>query len=252
MLAQSPAFAAAVDDCFATLPKDAPADLYAMMLEAHAGRCRGARPNWASRAMPSRRCSFWNMPMRNIGKAGASSPMRSSRIAWANMRGLYGGGDGATDALRIVTLRGQVMDAAPAGAMTTVPQCAPAVGKLIGDALDIAAINMAEATVVSGPLAEIAALEARLAGTDHEARRIHIDVAAHSRQLDGQLETFRAGFDGVRFGKLTVPMVSSLRGDWATGDDITSADYWVRHLRHTVRFTDAIAATFATEKAIRN
>lgn len=250
MLAQSPAFAAAVKDCFDGLPKDAPADLYAMMfertLEDTEARAKLGRSGYAIPALFILEYAY--------ARHWESWGIRPDAIL-AHSVGEYAGAVTAgamalKDALRIVTLRGRVMDAAPAGAMTTVPQGAAAVEKLLGDHLDIAAINMAEATVVSGPLAEIEALEARLADTDHAARRIHIDVAAHSRQLDGQLEAFRAGFEGVRFGKLGVPMVSSLRGGWATGDDIVSADYWVRHLRHTVRFTDAMAASFDTGNRI--
>ena len=250
MLAQSPAFANAVAACFAALPSDAPADLHEMMfartLEDAEARGKLGRSGYAIPALFILEYAY--------AKHWESWGIKPDAIL-AHSVGEYAGAVtagamGLTDALRIVTLRGQVMDAAPAGAMTTVPQCAPAVEKLLGDHLDIAAINMAEATVVSGPLAEIEALEARLADTDHAARRIHIDVAAHSRQLDGQLERFRAGFDGVRFGKLSVPMVSSLRGDWAQGDDLISADYWVRHLRHTVRFTDAIATAFTAENRI--
>jgi acyl transferase domain-containing protein/thioesterase domain-containing protein/acyl carrier protein len=250
MLAQSPAFAAAVAACFANLPADAPADLQEMMFaraldDAEARRKLG-RSGYAIPALFILEHAY--------ARHWESWGIRPDAIL-AHSVGEYAGAVTAgamtlKDALRIVTLRGQVMDAAPTGAMTTVPLCAERVQQMLGAHLDIAAINMAEATVVSGPLAEIEALEARLADTDHPARRIHIDVAAHSRQLDGQLERFRAGFDGLCFGRLDVPMVSSLRGDWAQGDDIVSADYWVRHLRHTVRFTDALAAAFATENRI--
>ncbi len=250
MLAQSPVFAGAVAACFAALPKDAPTDLHEMMfartLEDAEARGKLGRSGYAIPALFILEYAY----AKHWESWGITPDAILAHSVGEYAGAVTTGAMGLADALCIVTLRGQVMDAAPAGAMTTVPQCAPAVEKLLGDHLDIAAINMAEATVVSGPLAEIEALEARLADTDHAARRIHIDVAAHSRQLDGQLETFRAGFDGVRFGKMTVPMVSSVRGDWAQGDDVVSADYWVRHLRHTVRFTDAIAATFATENRI--
>jgi amino acid adenylation domain-containing protein len=250
MLAGSPAFAKAVADCFAALPKDAPADLHEMMfartLEDAEARGKLGRSGYAIPALFILEYAY----AKHWQSWGITPDAILAHSVGEYAGAVTAGAMGLSDALRIVTLRGQVMDAAPAGAMTTVPKCAPAVQEMLGEHLDIAAINMAEATVVSGPLAEIEALEARLADTDHAARRIHIDVAAHSRQLDGQLDRFRAGFDGVRFGKLTVPMVSSLRGDWAQGDDIASADYWVRHLRHTVRFTDAIAATFADENRI--
>lgn len=250
MLAGSPAFAAAVKACFDGLPKEAPADLYQMMfergLEDTEARGKLGQSGYAIPALFILEYAY----ARHWDSWGIKPDAILAHSVGEYAGAVTAGAMGLQDALRIVTLRGQVMDAAPAGAMTTVPQCAPAVEKLLGDHLDIAAINMAEATVVSGPLAEIEALEAQLAGTDHAARRIHIDVAAHSRQLDGQLERFRAGFAGVTFGKLAVPMVSSLRGDWARAGDITSADYWVRHLRHTVRFTDAIAAAFAGENRL--
>ncbi|NJM83995.1 MAG: acyltransferase domain-containing protein, partial [Tabrizicola sp.] len=245
MLAASPPFAAAVAACFAALPADAPADLRQMMFdrafEDAEAREKLGRSGYAIPALFILEYAY--------AMHWAAWGIRPDAIL-AHSVGEYAGAviAGAlelADALRIVTLRGQVMDAAPAGAMTTVPACAPKVAELIGDRLDIAAINGANTTVVSGQRADVEALEARLAGTDLAARRIHIDVAAHSRQLDGQLDRFRAGFDGMRFGKPTVPMVSSLRGGWGEGEDFTSADYWVRHLRHTVRFTDAVAAALS-------
>src|SRR5690606_26983482 len=241
MMAQSPVFAAAVEACFAALPATAPADLYEMMfardLADAEARAKLGRSGYAIPALFILEYAY--------ARLWDSWGIRPDAIL-AHSVGEYAGAVTAgamtrADGLKIVTRRGQVMDAARAGAMTTVPMDAESVRALIGDRLDIAAINAAQATVVSGQLADIEALEARLAGSPHEARRIHIDVAAHSRQLEGQLDRFRAGFDGLRFGPLQLPMVSSLTGTWAEGGDLASADYWVRHLRQTVRFTDAVA-----------
>ena len=245
MLAQSPVFAAAVDACFAALPAIAPADLREMMfartLEDAGAREKLARSSYAIPALFILEHAY--------ARLWESWGIRPDAIL-AHSVGEYAGAVAAgamslADALKIVTLRGQVMDAAPSGAMTTVPMDAETTRALMGDDLDIAAINAAHATVVSGRLTDIEAFEARLAGCGHEARRIHIDVAAHSRQLDAQMDRFRAGFDGVRFGALEIPMVSSVTGAWASGDDLASADYWVRHLRQTVRFTDAAATALA-------
>ena len=68
------------------------------------------------------------------------------------------------DAMRIVVLRGKVMDAAPSGAMTTIPANEETTRTLIGCDLDIAALNAPEASVVSGTTEAIVALEKRLRG----------------------------------------------------------------------------------------
>ncbi len=38
----------------------------------------------------------------------------------------------------------------------------------------------------------------------------------------------------------TIPMISNLTGSWLTVAEATDPDYWVRHLRHTVRLSDGI------------
>jgi amino acid adenylation domain-containing protein len=240
MLQQSPVFAAAVEQCFAALPKDAPADLRTMMFE---------RPFTDIEARQKIGRSTYAIPALFVLEYAYAKLWESLGVVpdliLAHSVGEYAGACVAgvlsvADAMRIVTLRGRVMDQAPAGAMTTVPASEEVVRSLIGDALDIAALNAPEASVVSGTVEAIEALEKRLLGTDHECKRIRIDVGAHSRVLDGQLEAFRAGFAGVRFQAPKVKMVSSLRGDLGQGSDFASADYWVRHLRHTVRFTQAV------------
>jgi acyl transferase domain-containing protein len=240
LLQQSPVFAAAVEQCFAALPKDAPADLRTMMFE---------RPFPDPEARQKIGRSTYAIPALFVLEYAYSKLWESLGVKpdliLAHSVGEYAGACVAgvlsvADAMRIVTLRGRVMDQAPSGAMTTVPASEEVVRSLVGDALDIAALNAPEASVVSGTTEAIEALEKRLLGTDHECKRIRIDVGAHSRVLDGQLEAFRAGFAGVRFQAPKIEMVSSLRGDLGQGDDFGSADYWVRHLRNTVRFTQAV------------
>ncbi len=250
MMASSPVFASAVDQCFAMLPATAPSDLRQVMFGARlndeSARVKLLRSSYAIPAvfiLEYAYCKLWE-----------SWGIRPDAIV-AHSAGEYAGALAAgvmelADALKIVTLRGQVMEQAPAGAMTAVPLGEMRVRELIGEGLDIAAVNTAQSTIVSGPIAGIEALEAQLAGSEHEARRIHIDVAAHSRQLDDQLDRFREGLEGISFRQPTVPMVSSLRGSWADGQDFVSADYWVRHLRHTVRFADAVAAVLEAPDSV--
>jgi amino acid adenylation domain-containing protein len=241
LLRDQPVFAAAVAHCLDGLVGSAPADLREVMFargsdDAEATRKLG-RSAYAIPALFVLEYAYARL-LQHFGVRPAAILAHSvGEYAGAVIAGVLD----LTDALRIVALRGQVMDAAPAGAMTMVPAGEAEVRALIGDALDIAAINAPQACVVSGTLAATEALEARLAGTEHECKRIRIDVASHSRVLDGQLDRFRRGFAGVRFAPPQVPMLSSLRGDWARDEDLVTAEYWVRHLRHTVRFSAAVA-----------
>ncbi|HWM02850.1 MAG TPA: SDR family NAD(P)-dependent oxidoreductase, partial [Actinophytocola sp.] len=56
--------------------------------------------------------------------------------------------------------------------------------------------------------------------------------------MDGMLEEFRSVAAGVTYHEPTIPIVSTLTGQPA--EELTDPDYWVRHVRGTVRFDDAV------------
>ncbi|MEZ5964293.1 MAG: SDR family NAD(P)-dependent oxidoreductase [Planctomycetota bacterium] len=154
------------------------------------------------------------------------------------------------DALALVVLRSRLQSSVPAGCILSVPLPEGEVKPLLGEELSLAAVNAAELCAVSGPEHAVAALEAVLAARDIEARRLKISVAAHSAVLDPILDQFRAG---VRKMKLSPPsrrFVSNLTGTWADPHEVTTADYWVRHLRHTVRFADGMATLMAEKHRV--
>ena len=142
------------------------------------------------------------------------------------------------DALAIVVLRGQLFETAPAGGMLSVdlPE-AELTALMAGLDLDIAAINAPDLCIASGPLNSIAQLEQRLAARGSEGRRLHINVAAHSRLLDSVLDAFRERVSGIRFNAPAIPFISNLTGTWADAQTLTDPEYWVRHLRNPVRFS---------------
>ncbi len=58
--------------------------------------------------------------------------------------------------------------------------------------------------------------------------------------MDGALEEFRRVAASVTARPPRITVVSDLTGRPATADELASADYWVRHVRHTVRFADGV------------
>ena len=240
LLETSDAFRNAVDECFAQMPADAPSDLRTVMFE---------RSSDDEKARASMEMSGYAIPALFILEYAYAMIFMSWGVEAAALLGHSAGEYAAAviarvmsvaDALKIVVWRGKVMDAAAAGAMTIIPAPHTKVRELIGETLDIAALNAPDLCVVSGEVEKIGALETQLKDTEFEATRVRINVAAHSRILDDQLENFRGGIDGINLKSPEIPFVSSLRGDWGQEGDFSTIDYWVRHLRHTVRFADTV------------
>ncbi|MTH63233.1 type I polyketide synthase [Paracoccus shanxieyensis] len=146
------------------------------------------------------------------------------------------------DCIGLVRLRGQLMDRVPAGGMLSVPlEPADFAAELAELDLDLAAVNGPSMSVVSGPDAGLDQFAARMAQRDIECQRIAISIAAHSRLLDGVLAEFRAYLASIALNAPQIPIISNQTGQPLSDAQATSPDYWVQHLRGTVRFADGIA-----------
>ncbi|MEM1249749.1 MAG: SDR family NAD(P)-dependent oxidoreductase [Acidobacteriota bacterium] len=150
------------------------------------------------------------------------------------------------DALRIVVLRGRLFTELPSGGMLSVQMSEKHLQQAIAEAglsqeLDIAAVNAPELTAASGTVEALERLEEHLRRNNVESRRIKIDVAAHSQSLDTVLDEFREGLASLRYHEPKIPFASNLTGAWITADEAMDPEYWLRHLRRTVRFGEGIA-----------
>ncbi|RKG63955.1 acyltransferase domain-containing protein, partial [Corallococcus sp. CA054B] len=144
------------------------------------------------------------------------------------------------EALGLVVARGRLMEAMPPGGMVSVLAPVEQVSALVGPAVSVAAINGPETCVLSGPLPELEAAEQALTARGIEHKRVRYARAAHSSMMEPYLEGFAREVARVKFRAPSLPVVSSLTGRWLQEREATSPDYWVRHLRHTVRFSDAL------------
>ena len=144
------------------------------------------------------------------------------------------------DALRLVTLRGQLFERITGGGMVSVPLAAEACRAHLTGNLDLATSNAPELCVVSGPDAELDAFAAKLAALDIEVQRVKIAIAAHSRLLEPILADFGAFLRSIRLNKPSLPFVSNRTGTWITDAQATDPQYWVEHLRNTVHFAEGV------------
>ena len=148
---------------------------------------------------------------------------------------------GFEDCISLVHLRGKLFDRLEPGGMLSVALSAEELEPLLGHALDLGAINAPELSVASGPQPDLLRLEAVLTAKDIDYQRIGIDVAAHSRMLDPILGEFRAFLAGIELNPPQIPVTSNASGSFLTDAEAIDPDYWVSHLRGTVRFSDCLA-----------
>src|SRR5262249_49206074 len=108
-----------------------------------------------------------------------------------------------------------------------------------GDALSIAAVNTESSTVVSGEAQAIDALMQQLQASALFCRKVKVDYASHSAQMDALLPELRAALAGVAPRAGSVPLYSTVLGEKVAGAEL-DAEYWCRNLRQTVRLDRAL------------
>jgi phthiocerol/phenolphthiocerol synthesis type-I polyketide synthase E len=151
------------------------------------------------------------------------------------------------DALALIAARGRLMQALPRGAMLAAAMTEEALQPLLSSTgCSIAAVNDGNLCVLSGTPEAIEKAERELAARGVVARRLQVSHAFHSDMVEPVLPAFEALVAGVRRNAPAIPFISNVTGRPITDEEATSAQYWVRHLRGTVRFADGLGELLRT------
>ncbi|WP_411293693.1 type I polyketide synthase, partial [Streptomyces kunmingensis] len=152
-----------------------------------------------------------------------------------------------SDAARVVALRSRALTGlAGSGGMVSVMLAPETAAELVAGydgRLSVAAVNGPASVVISG---DVDALDGLLAHCeDHaiRARRIPVDYASHSAHVDRIADEVRAALRPVRPRRPTIPMLSTVTGEWID-DAGLDADYWFQNLRRPV-LLDPVVRTLA-------
>ena len=171
-------------------------------------------------------------------------------LAAAHVAGVFS----LQDACRLVAARGRLMgELAGGGAMAAIQASEyEALQSLEGfdDRVALAAVNGTTSVVLSGDEDAISELIGLWEGRSRKVKRLRVSHAFHSSQMDGMLARFAQIASEIPFAAPQIPIVSNLTGEQASAQELCSAEYWVRHVRETVRFGDGIA--WLGERGVRH
>ncbi|WP_425454827.1 type I polyketide synthase [Actinokineospora cianjurensis] len=149
------------------------------------------------------------------------------------------------DAAAVVALRSQaITELAGLGGMVSIPLGEDVVRDRVaawGERISVAAVNGPEATVVSGEPGALDDLLVELNGDNIRARRIPVDYASHSAQVDRLRERITAALAHIVPRRAAIPYYSAVTGDLLDTSGL-GAEYWFANLRETVRFESATSA----------
>ncbi|MEA2665587.1 MAG: phthiocerol/phenolphthiocerol synthesis type-I polyketide synthase [Candidatus Eremiobacteraeota bacterium] len=247
--AEEPAFRAALDRCAELLRDELGEDLRDVLFPYDDGAEATRRLSETALAQPAifavsyalvKMWEAWGVrPCAMIGHS-------VGELVAACLAGVFG----LEDALRIVAVRGRLMQAMPPGGMTAVHAPLEDVADLLDGEVVVAARNGPAAWVAAGPLDSLTAFESRLRAVGIDSSRLRTSHAFHSPAMAPVVDPFVEFIGGIELRPPTLPFVSNVSGTWIDAHDACDPSYWGRQLAETVHFSAGIRTLAADGPAV--
>ncbi|MET9610663.1 SDR family NAD(P)-dependent oxidoreductase [Streptomyces sp. NPDC006512] len=150
------------------------------------------------------------------------------------------------DAAKVVSLRAKAIaeHLSGRGGMVSVPLPADRVRERLtpwGERISVASVNGPSSTVVSGEPEALDGLLAACAADGVRAKRIPVDYASHSAQVEAIRGQVIAALADIRPRRGDIPFYSTVTGGLFDTSGV-DAEYWYASLRQEVRFDETVRA----------
>jgi acyl transferase domain-containing protein len=160
------------------------------------------------------------------------------------------------DALRLVALRGQLMQRMPVGAMLSVALPEAEMEQRIAGRqeewgrVEVSAVNGAGQVVIGGETETIKRWTKHLGSEGVWTRHLLTSHAYHTWLMDEASNEFAAAVEKVEKHAPRLNVISCVSGKWLTAAEAQSAAYWGRQMRERVRFGAGIEEAIAEKGCI--
>jgi acyl transferase domain-containing protein len=144
------------------------------------------------------------------------------------------------EALRLLAIRGRLMQQAPPGAMLTVSLSSEAVQQFLTNEVTVAAINAPDLCAVAGGIEGIVGLEHRLQVEGIACQRLRTSHAFHCPLVESVTRPFLQELRKASLRAPRIPFISNLTGTWIRAEEACDPNYWMQQLRSPVRFDAAM------------
>ncbi|MEM9979356.1 MAG: acyltransferase domain-containing protein, partial [Cyanobacteria bacterium P01_D01_bin.2] len=146
------------------------------------------------------------------------------------------------DGLKLIALRGKLMQQLPEGGMMVALMAPAAQVEAVLSAhpqVSVAAINGPESTVISGPEAAVEAVVNQLVGIKRKA--LQVSHGFHSPLMQPMVDEFEAVARQVSYGPPQIKLVSNVTGE-VIDQAVAGPEYWCEHVLAPVNFAGGMAA----------
>ena len=150
------------------------------------------------------------------------------------------------DSLKLMYFRGNLMQKMQEGMMLSIilPQ-EEVMEHIKGNSqLSLALVNAPKLSVVAGPPKDIAKLEETLKSKSIRCNRLPTTKAFHSSLVDPILEEYGQYIRKIKLNKPIIPYLSNLTGTWIKDTEAIDPEYYIKHMRNTVKFADNVNELF--------
>ncbi|MCP5046028.1 MAG: acyltransferase domain-containing protein, partial [bacterium] len=153
------------------------------------------------------------------------------------------------DALKLIVMRGKLLEEIPAGMMLSVPLPAQEVEPHTGEQLSLA-IDNGPTCVVSGTVDAVRDFEKEMREKRVMCLAIDARHAIHSPMMDPLLDRFQTQVSQLTLNPPQIPYISTVTGEWVRPDDAVSPAYWAKQLRHAVQFEKGMQLLTQQEESV--